>query len=219
MAWDLRYPSPNVVQSTSIPKKEPTGMMVPPGEYSATLIKVIDGESVELSVPQTFKVKQLKKGSLDESSPDATAAFWRELEEINLTLSHTSTVIQENQQKVARMKVALGLSQSVPGKLDQELHDLANKLYLMNKQLNGDPLRNEVGEKSNLTIGDRVSVASMGTGYSTYGPTAMHKQSLAIANKQLAALRTELEKIREIELPALEQSMKEVKAPYVKGME
>ncbi len=76
-----------------------------------------------------------------------------------------------------------------------------------------------MGEKSKATIGNRVSVASMGTGYSTYGPNPTHKESLAIANKQLSELKEGLKQIIEVEIPVLEQGLKACKAPYVKGMD
>lgn len=47
----------------------------------------------------------------------------------------------------------------------------------------------------------------------------MHKESLAIANKQLTELRKELSQIVNSQIPAMEQAMKDVKAPYVKGTE
>jgi hypothetical protein len=90
---------------------------------------------------------------------------------------------------------------------------------LMRKQLSGDPMRNEVGEKSKPTIGGRVSVAAMGTRNSTYGPTATHKQSLKIAREQLDSLKNDLGNILNEKMPAIEQALIDAKAPYIKGTE
>lgn len=220
IAWDLRYPHTNAVSSTQLPKKSedvPKGLMVAPGEYTATLIKLVDGKSTELASAQKFSVKRMREGSLKGSSPEATASFWRELEDIHLKLSGVNVVMKENQEKLKRMAIALSRSQSEPGDLDNQLHDLSNQLQLMSKQLSGDPQRGEVGEKSKPTIGSRLSVAAMGTNYSTYGPTPMHKQSLAIAQKQLDLLRKDLDKIVNEQIPSLEQALIDAKAPYVKG--
>ncbi len=116
-------------------------MMAAPGEYTATLIKVIEGISTELSIPQTFEVKRMRKGALAGSTPEETATFWRELEDINLELSAVSMMIRESLEKLSMMEIALGRSQSRPGELDKKIHDLSRKLHLMNKQLNGDPLK------------------------------------------------------------------------------
>lgn len=220
VAWDLRYPYTGAIRNTRLPKnidKEPSGNMVAPGQYTATLVKMIDGEITKLSEPQTFTVKRLKKGTLEGSTPEVTAEFWRTVEDMNLELSGTSVILRDNIEKLKMMSIALNRSQSAPGDLDEKIHSLTTSLQTMQKQLNGDPLRNEVGEKSAKTIGDRLSVASMGTRNSTYGPTATHKQSLKLAQQQLEALRAELKQIVNEKIPALEQELVKAKAPYVKG--
>ncbi|MFT6166172.1 MAG: photosystem II stability/assembly factor-like uncharacterized protein [Vicingaceae bacterium] len=220
VAWDLRYPFTDAIRSAKIPKDDddlPKGLMAAPGEYTATLVKLIEGKSTELGKTQRFRVKRLKKGSLEGSSDDVTAAFWRKLEGINSQLSASNVVLNENQEKLKRMSIALSRSQSAPGDLDKQLYELRNRLLLMSKQLNGDPIRSSVGEKSKPTIESRVSAAVMGTTNSTYGPTPMHKQSLEIAQKQLTALRKELKDIINVQMPSLEQALKAVNAPYVKG--
>ena len=219
VSWDLRYPFTDAIRSTKLPEDpsdQPKGLMAAPGEYTATLIKIEGGESTELSPAQKFTVKRLKEGALEGSSPEAVANFWRELEEINIDLSATNVIMKQTGERLARMQIALDRSRSVPGELDKRLHAIKTKLAKLNKQLNGDPLRNEVGEKSRPTIGRRVSVAAMGTRNSTYGPSQMHKESLAIAIKQHAALKADLDKIVDQAIPALEAAMKKVKAPYVK---
>ncbi len=220
VAWDLRYPHTDAIRSSKVPEKKdeaPKGLMAAPGEYTATLVKMIDGQTTDLAAPQKFTVKRMKKGSLEGATPDATAAFWRQLEDINLELSGTNVVVKENLEKLKMMSIAINLSQGAPGDLDKRLHDVSIQLQTMDKQLNGDPQRNEVGEKSTATIGDRLSVAALGTSLSTYGPTPTHKQNLQIAQNQLEKLRAELSKMVNEQIPALEQELVEAKAPYVKG--
>ena len=220
VAWDLRYPATAPIRSAKVsdkPGEGPKGFLAPPGEYTATLVKVIDGVSTELSSPQSFKVVRLRKGALAGSPLDATAAFWRSIEDIKLELSATNLVVEETKEKLELMALSLSRSQSAPGELDKKLHEVKNRIYLMSKQLKGDPLRKEVGEKSLPTIGDRVSVATMGTERSSYGPTPTHRQSLAIAQKQLKDLKAELDKILGEEIPSLERGLKDAKAPAIKG--
>ncbi|MEM9024290.1 MAG: glycosyl hydrolase, partial [Bacteroidota bacterium] len=220
VAWDLRYPHTDGIRSTKLPDnpdRAPKGLLAAPGQYTATLVKLIDGQATELAGPQAFTVKRMQQGALPGSTPDATATFWRELEAINLDLSAVNMTIQQTQEQLKLMAIAVSRSQSAPGALDQQLHGLQSRLKTMRKQLNGDPLRSKVGEKSLPTIGGRANVAAMGTRNSTYGPTATHRQSLAIAQTQLTALKAELSQILEVEMPKLEQALKAVKAPSVKG--
>lgn len=220
VAWDLRYPHTDGIRTTKLPDNPanaPKGLMAAPGIYTATLVKLIDRVPTELTAPQPFTVKRMREGTLKGSTPEATAAFWRELEAINLDLSAVNMTVRQTQEQLKLMAIALSRSQSAPGKLDQRLHDLDSRLQVMRKQLNGDPLRNEVGEKSPPTIGGRVGIAAMGTRNSTYGPTPTHQQSLAIAQKQLKALKAELQQILDTEVPELEQALQDAKAPSVKG--
>lgn len=220
LAWDLRYPFTDAIRSSKLPKSAndvPKGLMVAPGSYSATLVKMIEGVTTELSPAQSFEVKRLKKGYLEGKGDLATTSFWRELEDINLELSGLNIILRENQEKLKQMSIALDRSRSMPGDLDQKLHALSNELIVMAKQLNGDPLRNEVGEKSLPTIGRRVSVAAMGTRNSTYGPTETHQESMNIAKRQLKQLKGDLKSIVNERIPELEKELEKVKAPFVKG--
>lgn len=220
LAWDLRYPFTDAIKSSKLPKSAndvPKGLMVAPGSYSATLVKMIEGVTTELSPAQSFEVKRLKNGYLEGKGDLATTSFWRELEDINLELSGINIILRENQEKLKQMSIALDRSRSMPGDLDQKLHALSNELMVMAKQLNGDPLRNEVGEKSLPTIGRRVSVAAMGTRNSTYGPTETHQESMNIAKRQLKQLKGDLKSIVNERIPELEKELEKVKAPYVKG--
>ena len=220
VAWDLRYPYTGAVSSAKLPEDPhdaPKGYLAPPGDYTATLVKLIDGVDTELSQPQAFTVKRMRDAALEGSPLDATAAFWRTLEDVNLDLGATKLVIDQTKEQLKLMDIALSRSQSAPGTLDKKLHAINTQLEKMSKQTSGDPLRAEVGEKSKLTIGSRLWIASMGTAYSTYGPTPTHQENLAIAKKQLSTLRNELTQIVENDIPALQEEMKKAKAPSVKG--
>ncbi|MEM7105733.1 MAG: glycosyl hydrolase [Bacteroidota bacterium] len=219
VAWDLRYPYKGTIRNARLPQggSGPRGLMVAPGEYSATVVKLVDGESTELTSPQTFTVKRMTKGALEGSSIATTTDFWGELEDVSMALGTTTMTLNETMEKVKLMGIALSRSQSAPGDLDKKLHEIHTRLQLMSKQTSGDMVRREVGEKSQPTIGSRLFVASMGTSGSTYGPTDTHKESLAIAKRQLNALRAELNKILSDDIPALEQALKAADAPAFKG--
>jgi len=66
VAWDLKYPTPNVVKLVPDPAPDfgapPSGFMAAPGSYSVSMAQEIDGVITPLSEPQSFEVKQLRKG-------------------------------------------------------------------------------------------------------------------------------------------------------------
>jgi len=220
VAWDLRYPASQGIRSDKPPKnpqKVPKGFMVAPGQYSATLVKLVDGVASQLAAPQTFTVKPMRKGALEGSSPEATAAFWRELADTDMRIGAVNMSVKQTEEQLKLLAIAVQRSQSGPGALDKQLHELSTKLQLMRKQLKGDPQRSKVGEKSAPTIANRFGVARIGTRNSTYGPTPTHKENLAIAQKQLDALEADLKQLLTVDIPALEKALEEAKAPPVKG--
>ena len=70
-----------------------------------------------------------------------------------------------------------------------------------------------------VPIQGRLSVAQIGTGGSTYGPTPTHREALEIAEKQYAELKRELDGILQKELPALEEALQKAGAPWSPGRE
>ena len=51
----------------------------------------------------------------------------------------------------------------------------------------------------------------------TYGPTPLHRKSLAIAKEMLEELRPEIELISKTTLPNLKERFKQAGAPYILG--
>ena len=67
----------------------------------------------------------MREGALQGSTMDATAAFWRELEDVNLELGAVQLTMNEAKSKLELMGIALSKSQTAPGELDKRLHDLS----------------------------------------------------------------------------------------------
>ena len=51
----------------------------------------------------------------------------------------------------------------------------------------------------------------------TYGPTPMHRESLAIAIKEMKEMKTKVEKMSEEEIPRLEKALQSAGAPWIEG--
>ncbi len=196
-AWDLRYPSPQVVTLDERPSGEgrfgnDAGFMAPPGPYSVTLNKEVDGVVTELSQPQPFEVMRLRKGALDGADPDVVAAFWRQIEDLQGGLSATSVSLRNALTRVKALQTALSRANAAPGNLDKQLHELREQLLALDERLNGNRSKSQVGEKNLPTVSERLGHVVTGNMRSTYGPTEGHKQSMAIAKEELAEVEKEL---------------------------
>ena len=221
VAWDLKYPSMNVVriqeQKSDEPDFIPSGSMVAPGTYTLTMSKKIGGEITAISEAIEFKVERLRKGSLEGAPPEETVAFWRELDIFTGQVSSTSIELQSSIKKVDAMKRALSMADSNPGDLDDNLYMLMDKLMDLDEELNGSKSKQEIGEKTKTTVMQRISVARTGTAYATYGPTPLQRQSLDIAISQHTEIKKKLDTIVGVDIPTMIKALEKAGAPNIEG--
>jgi len=217
VAWDLTYPSQRALREGSTPNLEASAFKVAPGTYTVSLSKEVDGVITELSTPQTVEVVRMEEGTLEGSDPEVTAAFWRELESLQGMASAARLALAGAMEKVKTMKSALALTELPPGELDSRLHALHQDVMDLDVKLNGHPSKDEVGEKYAPTISSRLGVASRAS-QSTYGPTQLAKENMAIAKKQLDEMMGDMEAILNDRLPELEKALREAGAPWIEGM-
>jgi photosystem II stability/assembly factor-like uncharacterized protein len=223
IAWDLRYPSSDAIALDRISEgerdEEGKGWMVAPGSYSAWLSKETDSVITPLAGPVTFRVKPLRQGALTGSDPDQTASFWKEIDELNGTLTATSILLKRTFIQVEAMRKSVSLAKSDPGDLESRIQQLKQKLYDLDQQLNGNRSKEEVGEKDRANVRDHMSFLFYGTSLSTYGPTASHKEILMVAQEELEQIKNQLSEIHETEIPAITAVLSRIGAPWIEGQQ
>lgn len=217
-AWDLRFPPTDaIVKASDIKSGGFIGARVAPGDYTVSLSKKVDGVITILSEPVPFKVERLYEGALPTADPKVTAAFWKETERLNKSMTAITKVLSKTLQKVELMQNALVRITTAPGNLDSNLHTLRQDLLALDEQLNGNRSKREVGEKTNPTIAYWHGVAS-GTFNSTYGPTQTQKRSLELAGTQFLKLKNDLDIILNTRLLKIEKELMDAGAPWMDGM-
>lgn len=223
VAWDLRYPSSDAItrdQESAIEEEETLqGWMVAPGEYSASISKEIDGVITALSSPVTFSVIRLRQGALNGSSPEKTAAFWKDIDHLNRSLTAISEVLDKTFEQVDAMQKAVFLAKNNPGDLDNRIQHLKQRLYDLDQALNGNRSKEEIGEKDRPNVKDRMNFLVYGTSFSTYGPTPSLIEALSISRNELKSIKDQLNQIRDEEIPALTTILTEMGAPWIEGQE
>lgn len=217
VTWDLKFPSLNVIDvPKEIPKKEPSGLMVSPGEYFAAIEKHVGGNITEIAGPVSFNVEKLYSGALKGGEPKETVAFWKEISQLQRLTTASSLSISKTFKKIMILELAISRT---PKKLDEifsQLQSIKMELYNLEEVLGGNKSKDEVGEKSNPTILSRLNKVIGGTSSSTYGPTETHRKIYEIAKKEFAELDQRLKKIVNNEIPTIEKKMFDSGAPIVK---
>ncbi|NNC96224.1 MAG: hypothetical protein HKN92_11730 [Chitinophagales bacterium] len=215
-SWNLRYPSNYPVRLTDKEAKDgqgPNGAMVGPGTYTVTLTKEIDGQVTQLAGPVEFEVERLREGTLPSASPEAVAKYWKEMHDFNRNRSATNVELSIAIKRVQAMELALSRTTAEPGKLDKDLHDLHMELLAIERMLEGNKVKERIGEKNNPSYNNRIWEAYGGN--STYGPTAMQKRQFEIVKEEYVSALSKFSELMNTRMPALEQRLREAGAPWV----
>ena len=221
VAWDLRYPAPELIHLNPRPLGEwedkPAGMMVAPGKYSVTLSKELDGVYTQLSEPIEFEVVPLKSNSLEGSSIKEVRAFWDLYEETVQNVSSTSSKMSDASSKTKAIGRALNRSQMDLSSITSDYESLTQKVAKLNKQMYGSPAKNEIGEKTHPTIGNRLFAVNRGISQSTYGPTATNKESITIIQDEMKGIMAELKTIH-ASIKSLAKNIHNSGGPLIEGI-
>jgi len=221
IAWDLRTPSTTAIELVKTPS-EPwerggNGHMAPPGSYTVSLSKRVDGEVTELAGPSPFEVIRVFPGSLEGTRPAETAAYMAEVSELRRAVSAANEALKNAFGRVEKLQEALANSTTDPGTLDSELEALKQKLYDVDFELAGNRSIADFGHPQTPNVARRLLVASISDGQSDYGPTATHRRAFEIAEAEFAEILPELKQLIEVELPALEAEAEAEKVPWSPG--
>ena len=190
--------------------------MSAPGKYTVELSQQLDGVVTPLGEAQEFLVEPMAPGSLKGAPTQQVVEFWQAISDIKRDASATHYALEEAQNKVKMLALALQRSKASPGNLDQQLHGIRSELLDISHQLNGDASKFEVYLNNVKTVSNLIGVAELGTSFSTYGPTPTHRQSLKLALKKLDLEKAKLKAIIELKIPTLEKQLRENGAPWVK---
>ena len=82
--------------------------------------------------------------------------------------------------------------------------------------MDGDPVKGQVGEKSNPTANDGGGISWRAFG-NTYGPTGTHRGLLNRVKSQLSKVKAKLRTVSENTLPGIERRLQQAGAPWIEG--
>ena len=191
--------------------------MAPPGSYTVTLSKRVDGEVTELAGPVPFEVVRVFPGSLEGTPPAETAVYMAEVSELRRAVTAADEALKNAFGRVEKLEEALASSTIDPGTLDTELEALKQKLYDVDFKLAGNRSIADFGHPRTPNVSRRLRVAAITDGQSDYGPTATHRRAFEIAQIEFAEILPELRQLLEVDLPALEAEAEAERVPWSPG--
>lgn len=216
-SWNLMHASKRTIGLDAQDKiASSSGYFVQPGTYSVTLSSVSNGKVIQMDEEQLFEVKPLREGTLQGSSYDEIDQYRTSVQALEQALENTMILLTRGGKKIQAMKQAYFRSDRAATELLDRIYNAELVLQDLDKKLNGNRSKMEVGEKQPATPRSRVSVASRGL-TTSYGPTALHKKSLELGMKELEPIKSSLKVLTEETLPELERDLREAGAPPIKG--
>ncbi len=215
VSWNLRYTSKGLIEPGESSGSN-NGFLATPGTYTATLIKTADGVVSELSGPISFEVAPLHDPALQGASPDEIIAFRKEMEAFQGKMAMFSNLMEEQMDKIEAMETALARADRPSNDLVTRLYEARQTLQALDVKVRGYRSKSEIGERNPPSPQSRFFTGFRGLN-TTYGPTEMHKEMVAIGKAEMAEAEAELNQFVETVMPDLETAMQTVGAPPIEG--
>jgi len=219
--WDLTY-----ANRSGIPLKVPqpdededfsgSPYMATPGSYSAELYKRENGVLSKVAGPVSIEVKRLKEGALPAKPTEEIDAFRQSFQGFQQDLMATNTALKRAAELADAMQRAYAQAKTPTSELLSRINAAKERLSAIDEIMNGNPAKNEIGERNPPSPGDGSFVGYVALG-NTYGPTGNQLKAFNRARQQLQSVKTELTKVVETTLPALEAELKAAGAPWIEG--
>jgi hypothetical protein len=172
------------------------------------------GEVRSLDQARDFEVSYLRKGVLEGSSPDEISTYREEMEAFQVEMGIASAQLRSAGKKIQAMKKACFVLDSDAAVLREKVYEAEKEYLALNREINGNPAKAEIGEKEPATPGTRMMVAYRGLS-TQYGPTGLHRESLAMGREQLEPLKERLDILTGEKLPALAEELRQAGAPII----
>jgi hypothetical protein len=218
VAWDLRYPlsSPWTPEAPKNAYIRIVGPLAAPGSYRVNIGLRKNGLLTDLGMEQTFSVRPMRERGLRGATPEQVVAFSRQLDDLSREVKGALAAVTSMLTETGAIKQTL-LRSNAPQALRDQARTLELELMDIQDQIQGNKARGEFNDFGPVSITRRLEVATMGTFRSTYGPTPTHSSALDIASSEFDAVKSRLQQINELELPALRKQLDEAGAPWTPG--
>lgn len=208
--WELDFSAKNYVSGNGTG----SGFPVTPDTYYATMFSIEDGVVTQLDDPIAFDVVPLREPTLEGASYEEMAAFREEVIAFQRELTEASNLLDEELDRVNAFKTALSRANNTDPDLLKDIHDARMELLEIREKMRGSEVKGEVGERNPPSPFNRLYTGIRGL-YTSYGPTAMHREQLEIGKSEFRPLQSEIERFSETTMNNLMRRLEQAGAPPI----
>ncbi len=219
LKWDLRLPSTNPITLKSPSFYNPfsgpeTGTLVPPGTYTASMSKFVDGVFTELSGPVSFKVKSLDNTVMPAPDREKLAAFHHDVLQMARMVKGAQNIIKDVNVEMEYIKKAIDRTLLEQKDLTLKYLAIRKKLNDINEKINGDVVAAKLDKDMPMSVATRLGNIQYAMFYSTSETTKTNLESLQIVGELFEPLRIKLRSLITDDLSALQKQLEDAGAPY-----
>ncbi len=221
MHWDLRYAPKDPIDLSKPSFYNPfgggsEGSLVPPGDYSVSLSKIVNGEETQLG-SVNFKLKALNNTVLPASNREALTIFQQEINTLSGRVGSVQNSLGELKSEMKYIKAAIDNAPKAQFELLKLYNEIQGDIYSIEELLNGDRVATRLDIGKTPSISQRLGFLVFEQLHSTSKPTQTHIDSYKIAKDEFEPLYNKTKALLETKVQNLRAQLKNAGAPYTPG--
>lgn len=193
------------------------GTMALPGTYSVTIFRHHNGETKQLTEPESFELKALENTTLPAENRAKLVAFQKETAEFQRVFSGATAMLSDAGNKVAAMQKAVLALSSPSADWLGELKKMETTIANIRKDIYGDRLASQLDMDTQPSISGRLSSVANGLYGSTSSPTQTMREQFVIVKEEFGPVFQKIKTLVNNDIKAMEEKLEEAGAPYTPG--
>ena len=221
LTWDLRYPAANL--SAPPPPdadpdfEPPSGPLVMPGTYKASLAKRVDGVVTPLGPPQEFQVTVEGQETMSTGDHTALVEFQQKAVRLQRAASGATQAANALKPRLAAIKRAIAETPSLPQRMQDDATALDRRTNEIIRALSGDAAARQRNINTPPSINDRVNYVVGAQRMSISRPTQTQLNQYNAAAQDFEGVLVQLRQLIEVDLARLEKQLEAAGAPWTPG--
>ena len=221
LSWDLRYPAANLSPppppDADFDFEPPSGPLVMPGTYKASVAKRVDGVITQLGPPQEFQVVVEGQENMSVSDRTALVEFQQKAVRLQRAVSGATQAANALRPRLTAIKRAIAETPSLPHRLYEDTMALEKRNNEILRLLSGDSAARQRNMNTAPSINDRVGYVVGAQRMSTSRPTQTQHNQYTAAAQDFDGVLVQLRQLIEVDLTRLEKQLEAAGAPWTPG--
>ncbi|HEU5459698.1 MAG TPA: hypothetical protein VFU83_04355 [Pyrinomonadaceae bacterium] len=221
LSWDLRYPAANLSAppppDADFDFDPPSGPLVMPGTYKASVAKRVEGVVTQLGPPQEFQVTVEGIENMSTADRSALVEFQQKAVRLQRAVSGAIQAANALRPRLAAIKRAINETPSLPQRLQDDATALERRTNEILRALSGDTAARQRNMNTPPSINDRVGYVVNAQRMSTARPTQTQQSQYNAAAQDFETVLGQLRQLIEGDLSRLEKQLEAAGAPWTPG--